>query len=121
MMTNKERAIDFIQTCALVDPKKAFEKYAHTNFKHHNQYFKGDGPTLMNAMIEADKTHPNKAFNIKQVFETEDRIAIFSQVIKDSMEIAVVHIMRFENGKIIEMWDLGQVIDKDSPNENGVF
>ena len=75
----------------------------------------------MNAMIEADKTHPNKAFNIKQVFETEDRIAIFSQVIKDAMEIAVVHIMRFENGKIIEMWDLGQIIDKDSPNENGVF
>jgi len=120
-MTNKERAIDFIQTCALVDPKKAFEKYAHPNFKHHNQYFKGDGPTLMNAMIEADKAHPNKAFNIKQTFETEDRVAIFSQVIKEAMEIAVVHIMRFENGKIIEMWDLGQVIDKDSPNENGIF
>lgn len=37
------------------------------------------------------------------------------------MEIAVVHMFRFENGKILEMWDVGQVMEKDSPNENGMF
>lgn len=121
VMTNKEIAVDFIKTCALIDPKQAFEKYINTNFKHHNQYFKGDASALMNAMIEADQTHPNIAFNIKQVFESNDQVAIFSQVVKKEMEIAVVHIMRFENGKISELWDLGQMIDKDSPNENGIF
>ncbi|MFZ1808888.1 MAG: hypothetical protein WAU36_16775 [Cyclobacteriaceae bacterium] len=44
-----------------------------------------------------------------------------SHVVKDDMEIAVVHIFRFDNVKIIELWDLGQVLDKNSPNENGVF
>lgn len=75
----------------------------------------------MNAMIEADKTSPNKSFSAKQVFETDDRVAVFSHVVKDNMEIAVVHMFRFENGKISEMWDVGQLIDKNSPNKNGIF
>ena len=120
-MSNKETAISFLETCAMKNPELAFSKYVNSNFKHHNQYFKGDGESLMKAMIEADKSHPNKAFNIKQVFENDDRVAIHSQVVKETMEIAVVHIMRFENGKISEMWDVGQVLDKNSPNENGMF
>jgi predicted SnoaL-like aldol condensation-catalyzing enzyme len=35
--------------------------------------------------------------------------------------IAVVHIFRFEQGRIAELWDLGQPISKDSPNKNGMF
>lgn len=34
---------------------------------------------------------------------------------------AVVHIFRFEKGKIAELWDLGQEIMANSANENGVF
>lgn len=120
-MSNKNSAVEFLKTCAMESPKTAFAKYVNSNFKHHNQYFKGDADSLMNAMIEADKSAPNRSFNVKQVFETDDRVAVYSQVVKDDMEIAVVHIMRFENGKISEMWDVGQVIEKDSPNENGLF
>jgi predicted SnoaL-like aldol condensation-catalyzing enzyme len=120
-MDIKKTAIEFLNTCALVSPKTAFEKFVNSNFKHHNQYFKGDAESLMNAMIEADKSAPNKQFNVKQVFETDDRVAVYSEVVKDKMTIAVVHIMRFENGKISEMWDVGQVADKNSPNENGLF
>ncbi|XDD49268.1 hypothetical protein AB3N59_12705 [Leptospira sp. WS92.C1] len=36
-------------------------------------------------------------------------------------DIAVVHIFRFEEEKIVELWDLGQFIVKDSPNKNGSF
>lgn len=120
-MSNKLLALEFLKTCALESPKKAFEKYVGPDFKHHNQFFKGDAESLMNAMIEADKSSPNRAFNVKQVFETEDRVAVYSEVVKDEMSIAVVHMLRFENGKISEMWDVGQVIDKNSPNENGLF
>lgn len=120
-MTNQETAVKFLQICALESPKKAFDMFVHANFKHHNQYFPGDRNSLMNAMIEADATHPNKKFEIKQVFENKDTVALHSRVVKEAMEIAVVHIMRFENGKISEMWDVGQVLDKNSPNKNGMF
>lgn len=120
-MTNKEIATKFLETCALKSPQEAFEKFVNPNFKHHNQYFKGDADSLKNAMLEADKVAPNKSFSIKQVFETDDRVAVFSHVVKEKMEIAVVHMFRFEKGKISEMWDIGQLMAKDSPNENGMF
>lgn len=42
----------------------------------------------------------------------------------DSLEdlgAAVVHIFSFHEGKIVEMWDVGQPVPEDSPNENGMF
>lgn len=120
-MTNKETAIAFLHMCALESPKEAFAKYVNANFKHHNQYFPGDKDALMNAMIENSKTQPNKNFSIKYIFETDNKIALYSHVVKEKMEIAVVHMLRFENGKISEMWDVGQVMDKNSPNKNGMF
>ena len=120
-MSHQETAKKFLQICALESPKKAFEMFVNPNFIHHNQYFPGDRDSLMNAMMESDKEMPNRQFNMKHVFETGDKVAVHSQVIKDNMEIAVVHIMRFENGKISEMWDVGQVLDKNSPNKNGMF
>ena len=35
--------------------------------------------------------------------------------------MAVVHIFRFEGGRIAELWDLGMPIPEDSVNENGMF
>ena len=121
MGKNQQTAIQFLKMCALESPKKAFGLYTNPNFIHHNQYYKGDGDSLMNAMIEADKTQPNKSLTVKQVFENDDRVALYSQVVKEKMEIAVIHIFRFENGKISEMWDVGQIIEKNSPNFNGMF
>lgn len=120
-MIHTEIAVDFLKICALKSPKLAFEKYVDVNFKHHNQYFPGDRDSLMNAMIEADTNHPNRSFSIKHIFENDDKVAVHSHVVKDTMEIAVVHIMRFKNGKISEMWDVGQIMEKNSPNKNGMF
>jgi hypothetical protein len=39
----------------------------------------------------------------------------------DDIGGAVVHIFKFANNKVVELWDLGQPIAKDSPNENGPF
>ncbi len=120
-MSQQRKAVEFLQMCAMQSPAEAFAKFVNSNFKHHNQYFPGDRDSLMNAMIEADKAYPNKSFTIKQVYETDDRVAVFSHVVKETMDIAVVHMFRFENDKISEMWDLGQIIDKNSPNKNGMF
>lgn len=34
---------------------------------------------------------------------------------------AVVHIFRFEKGRIVELWDLGQPVPEKSPNQYGMF
>lgn len=40
---------------------------------------------------------------------------------EDPHGLAMVHIFRFENGQIAELWDLARPVPEDSPNENGMF
>lgn len=120
-MNNKELVTKFLQTAALKSPREAYEKYVASNFKHHNQYFRGDRSSLLEAMEEDSKVSPNKSINITQLIEEADRVVAYSHVQKEHMDIAVFHMFRIAEGKIIEMWDVGQVISPESPNENGLF
>ncbi len=33
----------------------------------------------------------------------------------------IIHIFRFDNNKIVELWDLGQSLPAEQINENGIF
>ncbi|NJB71738.1 putative SnoaL-like aldol condensation-catalyzing enzyme [Saonia flava] len=120
-MTKKEIAILFLKLVGGGEVKQAFTKFVASDFIHHNQYFKGNGEALAKAMEEAHYTSPNKSIDIKYSYTDGDTVITHSHVIKHDMEIAVVHIFKFQNEKIIELWDLGQIIEKGSPNENGLF
>ena len=74
-------------------------------------------------MMEAHQKFPNTTLEVKHVFEEDDLVAVHSRVTHsaDTPEIAVVHIFRFEKGRIAELWDVGMEAPKDSPNENGMF
>jgi predicted SnoaL-like aldol condensation-catalyzing enzyme len=120
-MTKKEIASAFLQSAATGNVKQAYEKFVDQKFIHHNQYFKGDRNSLLVAMEEAHHKAPNKTFEIKNIYEDANTVITHSLVIKETVNIAVVHIFRFEKDKIRELWDLGQVIDSNSPNENGPF
>lgn len=123
-MTNKERAVSFLKLAGSGSVEEAYEKYIAPNFIHHNQYFKGDRASLMHAMVDAHKSSPNKLIDIKRALEDGDTVVTHSHVMRQNPEqagVAVVHIFRFENDKLVELWDLGQLLDKNSPNENGPF
>jgi predicted SnoaL-like aldol condensation-catalyzing enzyme len=72
-------------------------------------------------MVDDAKTDPNTSCSIKQIIEEGDKVVAYSYITKKNMKIAVFHMFRFANGKIVEMWDIGQEILNDSPNENGLF
>lgn len=122
-MTLKEIGRDFLNLCAFGNPKKAFELYAHKNFKHHNAYFKGDANSLMIAMEESAKQNPNKVFENNKIIQEENLVAVHSyiQQTENNSEYAVVHILKFENNKIIEAWDIIQPFPEKIINENGMF
>lgn len=120
-MTQKEIAKAFLQMAGSGKVKEAYEQFVSIDFIHHNQYFQGDRESLSNAMSEAHRTSPNKSIETKYCYEDADTVITHSLVTKETMDIAVVHIFRFSSDKIVELWDLGQVIEKNSPNENGLF
>ena len=115
-------AASFLKMAGGGDVKAAYEKFIAPDFIHHNQYFKGDRQSLMNAMEEAHKKSPNKSIDVKQVFEDGDFVITHSLVARSDpaqAPIAVVHIFRFKHDRVVELWDLGQELVRDSPNENG--
>ncbi len=123
MATIKEQAITFLQLCAAGQSREAFAQFAGSGFKHHNVYFKGDAQTLMEAMEENARQNPNKVFEVQRALEDGNLVAVHSRVRQNPTDLgaAVVHIFRFEDDGIAELWDLGQAVPEESVNENGMF
>ena len=119
----KEAVVSFLRLVVSGKIRQAYDKYISPDFRHHNPYFRGDRQSLMDAMEKAQQENPNKTLDIKRVLQDGYIVATISQVKQrpDDNGIAVVHIFRFEDDAIVEMWDIGQEIPKDSPNENGMF
>lgn len=120
-MSNLNRAKTFLQMAGMGEVQAAYDKFISDHFIHHNPYFKGDRESLLRAMEEAHRDNPNKSIEIKRAYESGSTVVTQSLVIKNDISIAVVHIFRFEGEKVVELWDIGNVIDKNSPNGNGYF
>jgi predicted SnoaL-like aldol condensation-catalyzing enzyme len=120
---NKEKAVSFLQLVAEGKVREAYESYIGPDFRHHNPYFRGDADSLMHAMEENAAQNPNKVLEVKRAIEEQDMVAVHSHVKQNQDDLggAVVHIFRFHNGLIAELWDVGQAVPEESPNENGVF
>jgi len=122
-MSQREIAVSFLTLAATGKVREAYSKYVSPKFRHHNAYFRGDRESLLLAMEEAAAQNPDTKIETKLTLEDKNLVATYSRVQHKPGDpgIAVVHIFRFENGKIVELWDLGQAIQKNSPNENGMF
>jgi predicted SnoaL-like aldol condensation-catalyzing enzyme len=122
-MQLKQIAVDFLKLSAFGKSREAFELYAANQFKHHNVFFPGDAHSLVIAMEENAVKFPDKTFEVQRVLEDKDLVAVHSraQLNVSAPEIALIHIFRFENNKIAELWDFGQAVPSDIVNENGMF
>jgi predicted SnoaL-like aldol condensation-catalyzing enzyme len=119
----KEIAVSFLNLVASGKIEVAYQLYIAPDFIHHNPFFPGDAHSLMQAMKEDAANNPQKTLEVKQAIQENDRVVIFSHVKQNPNDLgwAIVHIFRFQNNQIIELWDLGQAVQEDSPNENGMF
>lgn len=119
----KEKAVSFLKLVASGDVREAYHRYIDPNFRHHNPFFRGDADSLMHAMEDNSIKNPHKILEVKRVIENGNIVAVHSHVKQkqDDLGGAVVHIFRFHNDLIVELWDVGQAIPENSPNENGVF
>jgi predicted SnoaL-like aldol condensation-catalyzing enzyme len=119
----KQAASDFLMLASKGKSKEAFSRHVSQNFRHHNIYFKGDAESLMTAMEDNAKKNPDKICDIKRIIHEGDLVVTHSLVRQKPGDpgAGVVHIFRFENDKIVELWDLGQPVPLETVNENGMF
>jgi predicted SnoaL-like aldol condensation-catalyzing enzyme len=74
-------------------------------------------------MEESAVKFPKKEYKAMRALEDGDLVAVHGQVrlTPSSPWIALIHIFRFQDNQIIEEWEAGQEVPKESPNKNGVF
>lgn len=124
-LSQKEIAVRFLELAAAGEVDEAYGNYTAPNFKHHNPYYAGDKISLKEGMRESAIETPNKVLEVQHVIEDGTLVAVHSKLemqMNDKLTIlAVIHICRFENGKIAEFWDIGQIQPDPLVNENGMF
>lgn len=119
----KEAAIDFLNLVASGKVREAYDRHVAPGFRHHNPFFSGDAESLRAAMAENAAVNPEKVLEIQRALQDGDLVAVHSWVRQAPGERggAVVHIFRFAGDRIVELWDVGQPVPEDSPNEHGMF
>jgi predicted SnoaL-like aldol condensation-catalyzing enzyme len=123
IQAHKEIAVDFLQLVVAGNIEEAYDSYINMHGKHHNMNYSADFTSLKKGMFESQAQFPSKRLMVKNVLGDGNLVAIHSNIILTPGEpgMAAVHIFRFDKGKIVEMWDVGQTIPLDSPNRIGAF
>jgi predicted SnoaL-like aldol condensation-catalyzing enzyme len=123
MSDHKEAATTFLRLAASGDVRRAFDSYAAPDFRHDNPHFASDAESLAHAMAENTAQNPYKKLEILRVIEDDDVVVLHSRVrlTETGPDIALIHIFRFENDRVVELWDIGQPVPDNSPNQLGMF
>ncbi len=121
--TLKDMAVDFLTRIVAGDVRGAYELYVGPGFRHHNPYFAGDADSLRKGMDEDEARNPGKRLDIRVALQDGDHVAVHSRLRRPGggPDIAVVHLFRFDQGRIVELWDVAQIAPGEILNENGMF
>lgn len=121
--SNRQAAITFLNLVVAGKISEAYETHVSPQMRHHNSFFAGDVASLQRGMEENHREHPNKIFDVQRTLAEAEFIAVHSRIrmSADDNGMAVIHLFRFHDDEIVEMWSVGQQVSEDSTNENGMF
>lgn len=122
-MNPKEIALQFLKMIEAGNIDDAYQKHAAADGKHHNPFFAAGFPALREGMKENHVQFPNKRIVVKNVIGEDDLVAVHFHVVLNPGDAGIigVHLFRFQDDKIVELWDCGQPVPDDSPNKDGAF
>jgi predicted SnoaL-like aldol condensation-catalyzing enzyme len=104
-------------------PEEAVAKYLGPYYRQHNPGA-ADGPEhFIGFMKWFVQTYPDFRSEPKRIIAEGNYVVMHSHLILKPGErgMAVVDIFRFENGKIVEHWDVAQEVPETSANNNTMF
>jgi predicted SnoaL-like aldol condensation-catalyzing enzyme len=123
MEANKKAAIEFYDAAINNKDFDSASKYIGNRYVQHNPGA-ADGIEGFKAFLAfLREKRPNYHSDIKRAFADGDYVILHVHNIPEpgARGRAIVDIFKFENGKIVEHWDVAQDIPEKMPHNNGMF
>ncbi len=114
---NKQIAIDFYN--AALNEKD----WPGNRYTQHSIYM-ADGPGSLKALVERlQKEFPDNHGEIKRAWADGDIVALHVHVKRTAAHLgwSVIELLRLENNKVVEHWDMFQPVPETAQNDNTMF
>lgn len=103
-------------------PAEAIERYAGAEYRQHNPHV-GDGKQAFVEYFERMAAqHRGKRVDFKRVLADGEFVVLHCHQIWPNEEYAGIDIFRLDHdGKLVEHWDVLQIVPAHSENNSGLF
>jgi predicted SnoaL-like aldol condensation-catalyzing enzyme len=121
---NKEHAQAFYDLMFnQCEPRKAIEQYAGDEYIQHNTEVADGKEAFIEYFERMNAEHPSKKVHFKRAIAEGDLVVLHChQEWPGDNDYAGIDIFRFdENGKVVEHWDVLQIVPENSANSNTMF
>lgn len=104
-------------------PREAIKRFVGDEYIQHNPHVCSGKQGFIEYFERMATEHPGKRVSVKRAFAEGDHVVLHChQIWPEGLEYAGIDIFRLDDaGKIVEHWDVLQVLPETSANENGMF
>jgi predicted SnoaL-like aldol condensation-catalyzing enzyme len=123
-LTPKEVVTNFMNELYIQkQARAAFETWVVPDYIQHNPLAQNGRDAAIAFLEPFFKSHPDAHYSIKRVIADGNLVAVHSHAVFNAGDrgLAIVDILRVENCKVVEHWDVAQPVPEKSANGNGMF